>query len=152
MMVGEAHPDPVQGAELVAQARDLAAQIGDSFLQASATAGLSVLTTIDDPRAALRGITELVAHAKSTGQHVIFAYVGRDFVAPLAALARFDAIPIFEATSTRLCIRPGAAVAAIAAAHDALGEDEYARLFAHGKTFSPVDLEDFLLQLAAEVS
>jgi hypothetical protein len=152
MMVGGAHPDPAQGADLYAQARDLAAQIGDSFLEATATAGHSVLTTIDDPRAAIRGIPELVAHAKSTGQHLIFAYIGRDFLPPLAALARFDAIPILDANSTRLCIRPASSAAAIAAAHDALGDDEYARLFAHGKTFSPTDLEDFLLQLASEVS
>jgi hypothetical protein len=73
-------------------------------------------------------------------------------MAPLAALARFDAIPILEASSTRLCLRPAEAESAVAAAHEVLGDDEYATLFAKGQTFSPRDLEQFLLQLAPEVS
>ena len=73
-------------------------------------------------------------------------------MAPLAALARFDAIPILEATSIGICLRPAEAAAAVAVAHEALGDSEYARLFAEGKTFSLSALEEFLLQLASEAS
>jgi predicted ATPase len=148
MMSGTAHPDPAEGAALLAQARDLAAQIRDSYLHATATAWHSVLTTTDNPRAAIQAIPDLVTHAQSTGQHLIFVYIGRDFMAPLAALARLDAIPILEATSIGLCLRPAAAADAIAAAHEALGEAEYTRLFARENRSLPRTSKTFFSSLS----
>ena len=90
---GASDPDAAEGAELLAEARDLAAQNRDSYGQVLATAWHSVLTTTDDPLAAIGGLPDLVAHAKSTGQHSLFIYLGRDLMAPLAALARFERHP-----------------------------------------------------------
>ena len=38
------------------------------------------------------------------------------------------------------------------AARDALGEDHYAELCDIGRSFTPADLEEYLLQLASDVS
>ena len=38
------------------------------------------------------------------------------------------------------------------AAREALGEDHYAELYDMGRSFTPADLEEYLLQLASELS
>jgi hypothetical protein len=50
-----------------------------------------------------------------------------------------------------LSIRPALAAEAVTAAREALGADRYAELRDMGRSFTPSDLEEFLLQLAAEL-
>jgi hypothetical protein len=70
----------------------------------------------------------------------------------LSALHRYDAVAVLDSASLRTSIRPAQAAEAVTAAREALGEDRYAQLYDEGHSFSPADLEDYLLQLAAELS
>jgi hypothetical protein len=106
----------------------------------------------DDPLAAIRALPELVEQARSTGQRLGLVQRGRDLLEPLAAIGRYDAVAVLDGASLPFSVRPALAAEAVAAARDALGEDRYTQLYEEGQSFSPADLEEYLLQLATEPS
>jgi hypothetical protein len=70
---------------------------------------------------------------------------------PLGDLGRYDAVAVLDAASGPTSIRPALVAEAIASARSALGDDRYTSLQQLGKTFSPSELQEFLLQLAAQL-
>jgi hypothetical protein len=106
----------------------------------------------NEPFAAIRAIPGTIDQARSSGQRLIIPYQGRALLWPLAALRRYDAVAVLDGASTTTTIRPALAAEAVAVAREALGEDDYAVLCARGRSFSLAELEDYLLQLASDLS
>jgi hypothetical protein len=106
----------------------------------------------DDPLAAIRTLPELVEQARSTGQRLILGFQGRALLRPLATFGRYDAVAILDGAGVPISIRPTWGAEAVTVAREALGEDRYTELYAKGHSFSPAELEDYLLQLASELS
>ena len=70
----------------------------------------------------------------------------------MATFGRYDAVAVLDGASTPTALWPAVAADAISAAREALGEDHYAQLYGLGHSFTPTDLEEYLLQLASEIS
>jgi hypothetical protein len=136
--------------ELLAQARELTARTKDNYRHLLATWFVEVIS--DDPHAAIRALPDLVEQARSTGLRLILVQRGRDLFRPMATFGRYDAVAILDGASRPISIRPTWAAEAVNSAREALGEEEYAHLYDKGHSFSPADLEEYLLQLAAELS
>jgi hypothetical protein len=136
--------------ELLAQARELTARTKENYR--NLLAGWWITVVADDPQAAIRSLPELVDQARSTGLRLVVAQRGPDLLRPLASFGRYDAVAVLDGASRPTPIRPTWAAEAVTAAREALGEDRYAQLHDEGLSFSPLDLEDYLLQLAAELS
>jgi hypothetical protein len=143
-------PDPGHGLELLAQARELTARTRDTYRHLLATWWVGFL--MDDPLSTIRALPDVVEHARSTGQRLSVVQRGRELLPTLSALDRYDAVAVLDGASLRTSIRPALAAEAVTAAQEALGEDHYAQLYDEGHSFSPADLEEYLLQLAAELS
>jgi hypothetical protein len=150
LMSGMFEPDPRRGAELLAQARELTARSKDTWRHLLATLWLGLLA--DTPQAAIRRLPDLVEQARSTGQRLGLVQYGRIILSHLADLGRYDAVAVLDGASTPTSVRPGLAAAAVTAARAALGKDHYAELYDMGRSFTPADLEGYLLQLASDVS
>ena len=151
LMAGIAEPDLAMAADLLAEARDVTARSRDGYRHALATAWLRMVTSRGEPRAAIQTLREMVGYARSTGQHVVPHYVGRDLLYPLVALGRYDATAVLDgALGPVAFIDPSRAAEAVATVRAAVGSDEYARLAAIGRAFSASDLEDYLIRLAEE--
>jgi hypothetical protein len=150
LMSGMFDPDPRRGAELLAQARELTARTRDTFRYLLATLWLGYLA--DDSTVAIRALPSMVEQARSTGQRLILAQQGRVILSQLADLGRYDAVAVLDGASTPTSLRPVLAAEAVTAARATLGEDHYAELYDMGRSFTPADLEGYLLQLASDVS
>jgi hypothetical protein len=147
---GLSDPDPRRGEELLAQARELTARSKDTWRHLLAT--LWVRSVADDPLEAIRALPELIEQARSTGQRLIVGQRGRDLLSPLITIRRYDAVAVLDGASNRNSIRPTLAAEAVAAAREALGDVHYTDLYGKGRSFSPAELEEYLLQLASELS
>ena len=93
-----------------------------------ATAWLSLLQTIENPRIVVDAIPEIFDEARTTGQQpaLLLGILGRDLMHPLAAIDRLDAVPILDAASTTR-IRPALAADAVTRAQRHYGDEEYDR-------------------------
>jgi hypothetical protein len=150
LMSGMFDPDPRRGAELLAQARELTARTKDTWRHTVATLWLGVLA--DNAQAAIRRLPDLVEQARSTGQRLGLVQYGRTILGHLADLGRYEAVAVLDGASTPTSVRPVLAAEAVTAARATLGEDHYAELYNMGRSFTPADLEGYLLQLASDVS
>ena len=150
IMSGMFDPDRRRGQELLAQAPELTARTKDTWRYMLATLWIGFLA--DDPLAAFRTLPELVEQARTTGQRLLLGQRGRDLLRPLATLGRYGAVAVLDGASLSTSYRPALAAEAVTAAREALGEDQYAQLYDEGRSFTPADLEEFLLQLASELS
>jgi predicted ATPase/class 3 adenylate cyclase len=148
LQMGVADPDPARAGEFLAQARDLTARTRDTYRYALATAWQGFIRSSNDPGEALLMIPELIRHARTTGQHLLVAQL-RDLVGPLSTLGRDDAVAVLDGATIPISIRPALTAAAIARAHDALCEERYAELAQLGNSFSPAELQEYLLDLAS---
>jgi hypothetical protein len=70
---------------------------------------------------------------------------GEPFSSQLAALGLYDAVAILDGASTPTSVRPALAAEAVTAARAAIGEEHYAELYNMGHSFTPADLEGYLL-------
>ncbi len=100
----------------------------------------------------MRTIPELVARAQATGQHIALKNVARDLLMPLAAVQSYQAVAILDGAATYLSLRPARAAEAVATARKALADQHYEMLHSEGEALSPLQLEDYLLQLADELT
>jgi hypothetical protein len=150
MMSGVSEPDPTRGVALVAEARELTARIRETYRHLIATWFVEVLA--DDRQAAIRTLPEFVQQASSAGQPLLFVLRGRDLLQPLATFGRYDAVAVLDGAVPGFSIRPALAAEAVAAAREALGDVHYTDLYSKGRSFSPAELEEYLLQLASELS
>ena len=66
-------------------------------------------------------------------------------------MGRYDAVAILHGAIRPNSVRPALAAEAVTTARDGLGDDHYAGLGELGRWFSPADLWEFLLRLAAEL-
>jgi predicted ATPase len=148
IMSGMSDPDPKRAEELLAQARELTARTKDTFRHALAT--LWVGFVADDLQVLIRVLPEVIEQARSTGQRVLVQQ-RRDLLHPLATMGRYDAVAVLDGSST-VAIRPAPAALAITAARQALGDDQYAQLYDEGRSFSAAEVEEYLMQLASELS
>ena len=150
LMSGASDPDQGHGVELLAQARDLTARTKNTVHHGLATSWVAFLA--DDPQAAIRAVPEMVDQARTSGQRLILGQQGRHLLRPLATLGRYDAVAVLDGASSPISIRPVLVAEAATAARQALGNDRYTELYDTGHSFSPADLEEYLLQLASELS
>jgi hypothetical protein len=149
---GLSEPDPRRGEELLAQARELTAQSKDTYRHLVATMFVELLADDRDPLRAIRGLAEFVEQVRSTGLRVLLRQKALILLRAMATIGRYDAVAVLDGAHPHQSIRPAQLAQAVTAAREALGEDRYAELSDIGRSFSPSDLEEFLLQLASEVS
>ena len=144
-------PNTVGAVELLAEARDLTARFRLPIGHILATAWLSLLQTIENPRIVVDAIPEIFDEARTTGQQpaLLLGILGRDLMHPLAAIDRLDAVPILDAASTT-CIRPALAADAVTRARRHYGDEEYDRQKAQASTLSMLEIEQYLLEVCAE--
>jgi predicted ATPase/class 3 adenylate cyclase len=147
---GMSDPDPRHGQELLAQARELTARTKDTYRHLMATLSIEILA--DDPEAAIRAIPTVIEQARSTGQRQSVGVLGRTLLGHIATLGRYDAVAVLDGASLPTSIRPALAAEAVGAAREALGEDHYLDLYGKGQSFSPAELEEYLLELASDLS
>ena len=134
----------------VAEARDLTARTRDNFRHGLATAWLGVVLSAEDPVAALRLIPDVLEHVRATGQRLLIVNL-RDYAAALASLGLYDAVAVLDGACALVAIRPVAVGFAIADAQRALGDAQYGQLVQIGAAFSWEDVDDFLMDLVAEL-
>ncbi len=149
MQVGITEADTSKAISLLADARDLTARSRDTYKHA--TAWLTVIQATEDPRAVIEAIPQILDEARATGQHIILRQWARDVMDPLATLGRFDAVPVLDAVTSANCIRPARATEAVARARDHFGYDEYKRRKDEAATKSTPEIEQYLLEVSAEL-
>jgi hypothetical protein len=150
LMSGMADPDPKRGGEMLAQARELTARTRETWRHLIATIWLGLL--VDDPLVPIHALPGLVEQARSSGQRLSLVQHGRNLLKPLATIGRFDAVAVLDGASVPYSVRPALAAEAVTTARQMLGEGHYGQLYDEGHSFSPADLEEYLLRLAAEHS
>ena len=150
-MSGMSESDPRRGEELLAQARELTAQAKDTYRHLVATMFVELLADDRDPLRGIRSLPEFVEQARSTGLRVLLRQRGFNLLRALATIGRYDAVAVLDGASAHQSIRPAPVAQAVTAGRQALGDDHYAELRDIGQSFSPSDLEEYLLQLASQL-
>ena len=148
---GVSDPDPRRGVELLAQARELTARTRDTYRRTRwPPFGSGPWQTIPEP--AIRTLPDLIEQARSTGQRLLLAQRGRDLLWPLAALRRSTRWvssmgPVFRSRSAQPWRSKPSPRLARPSAKTSM--PSYAT---SGRSFTPADLEEYLLRLVSELS
>ena len=145
IQVGIAEPDPVRGAALLAEARDLAARTRDNFRNGLATGWLGALQAEVDPRRGLVAIRGVLDLARRTGSGLLTLTIPRSYFGAFAALGRYSVIAVLDGVVPNTAIHPAAAAAAIDSARNALGVGRYDELKRQGSAMTVDDVAEFLL-------
>jgi predicted ATPase/class 3 adenylate cyclase len=151
IMAAVADPDPVRGAALLVEARDVTARSLDNYRNVLAGGILGAFESEADPAAGLTVLREVVRQARRTGFELLLLQIPRAYFGAFAALGRYETIAVLDGVAVMTAIHAAVTVAAIDTARDALGADRYDELKRQGTTMTIDDVAAFLLTAVADL-
>ena len=145
---GCSDPDPEQGIESLAEARELTTRTRDSFRYGIASVWLGVLRCTIEPVGGLQMIPGIVEHVRKTGLRLLLAAM-RDYTIGFVAVRRYEPVAVLDGATMKPSIRPAMAAQAIAQARLQIGDDRYEHLRLQGAAMPGPELDSFLLTAVA---